>query len=105
MRTNLAIVPKQVAPRIDRRKRIKSMVLLLERYYGAKSAMRMLDSIILNFAIYGENRPHTSFRSTQGRRIWFTLRAMAKSQSHKAAVTAAREIQSEYCGFVNAMSA
>ena len=84
------------------REMIKSMVLSMEDDYGAKSTARMLDSIVREFAVYGDNRPHIHFRSPEGGFIWAFLRIITKASSHADALAAIREIQSEYCGFVKA---
>ena len=87
------------------REMIKSMVLSMEDEYGTKSTARNLDSIVRNFAVYGCDRPSTHFRTPEGGFIWVFLQIMTKASSHKTALDTIREIQSEYCGFVNAMSA
>ena len=85
------------------REMIKSMVLSMEDDYGAKSTARMLDSIVREFAVYGDNRPHIHFRSPEGGFIWVFLQIIDRATSHKVALDTIREIQSEYCGQVRAI--
>ncbi len=99
MRNNTATTDATIS---ECREMIKSMVLSMEDDYGAKSTARNLDSIVRHFAVYGSDRPHTHFRTPEGGFIWAFLRIMTKASSHASSLAVIREIQSEYCGFINA---